>query len=445
MQPQFISRIRERYTQSSGLRKITHNIGWLFLDKILRMGVGLVVGVWIARYLGPGQYGLWNYAIAFTSLFGAFATLGLDSIVVREIVKVPSSRDEILGSAFFLKLIGAAVTLILTVFVVYLIKAGDRLTLYLVAVSSIGFVFQSLNVIDFYFQSQVRSKYTVYAQNSAFVVMAGVKIILLLSKAPLIAFAIAGAFEIGLGSLFLIIVYTRNRLSIYNWHFKATVARNLLQESWPLILSSLAIMVYMRIDQVMIGQMLGNLGVGIYSAAVKVSEIWYFVPMAITGSLFPAIIESKSLGTQVYYARLQKLYNFMAWLGIIVAVTITLSSTYIIRKLYGESYFDASSVLSLHIWAGIAASLGVASGCWLMAEGLQKISFYRTLNGAIVNILLNLFLIPRYGVKGAAMATVIAQVFAAILFDALNVRTRPTFFMKLRALSLVNILIKGIS
>jgi PST family polysaccharide transporter len=404
--------IRERYTYSEGLRKITHNTAWLFFDKILRMGVGLVVGVWVARYLGPEQYGLWNYAIAFTSLFGAFATLGLDNVVVRDIVKYPSRRDEILGSAFYLKLIAGIATLLLTVSVIYFIKSNERLTLYLVALSSVGFVFQSFNVIDFYFQSQVKSKFTVYANNSAFIVMAIVKIMLLLIRAPLLAFAIIGSLEIALSSIFIMIAYTYNQLSIRDWRFNVAVAKELLKDSWPLLLAGLSIMIYMRIDQVMIGSMLGDKEVGIYSAAVKISEIWYFIPMAIVGSLFPAIIESKKKSEELYYSRMQKLFNVLVWIGITVAICVTFSSTFIIHFLYGKEYADASSILTLHIWTGVAVCLGIASGSWYMTENLQRLTFYRTLNGAIANVFLNFYLIPKYGAKGAAVATVISYYFS---------------------------------
>jgi polysaccharide transporter, PST family len=208
-------KIRKRYTRSEGLRKITHNTGWLFFDKILRMGVGLIVGVWVARYLGPQQYGMWNYSMAFASLFGALATLGLDGIVVRDLIEDPSKRDILLGTAFVLKLIAGLITLIVTVIFIAIIKQGDNLMLYLVALSSLGFVFQSFFVIDFYFQAHVISKYTVYAQNAAFLIVAFAKIGLLLCNAPLITFAIAGTVEIFLTSIFFILVYRKKYLSIF--------------------------------------------------------------------------------------------------------------------------------------------------------------------------------------------------------------------------------------
>ena len=404
-----LAELKNGYLQSAGLRKVTNNINWLFLDKFLRLGVGLVVSAWIARYLGPQQYGLWNYAIAFASIFGAFAYLGLDGIVVRDIVRDPVSRDRILGSAFYLKLFAGIGTLVLTLLAVIFIKPGDRLMLCLVALTSLGFIFASVNVIDFYYQSQVKSKYTVYAQNAAFLIITLVKVGLLFGKAPLLAFAIAGMAEIVLGSIFLIATYAYNHMSIRAWRFDGNVARNLLKDSWPLTLASMAIMVCMRIDQVMIGNMLGAGEVGVYSAAVAISEVWYFVPVVIAASLFPAIIESKKESEALYYLRLQKLYDLMALMGICVAVAMTFLSPVLIKLLYGNVYARSAPVLAIHAWIGITVCISTIHGKWLLIEGLQMYSLVYAVIGAIVNVFLNLIFIKRFGVNGAAMATLFAQ------------------------------------
>ncbi|HBR14290.1 MAG TPA: flippase [Candidatus Omnitrophica bacterium] len=418
--------------------RILKNISWLFVDNIFRMGVGLFIVAWIARYLGPEQYGLWNYAIAFTVLFTAFATLGLNNIVVREIVKRPDQKDEILGSAFILKFLGGLLTLILTVTIIYFLRDGDIQTMWLVGLSAAGFVFQSFNVIEFYFQSQLKSKYAVYAQNGSFLLFIFVKISLLLAHVTLIAFAIAGFVETAMGALLLAIVYKYTKHSIFSWRFRMDKARALLRDSWPLLLSSIAVMIYMRIDQIMLGQMMGDEAVGIYSAAVRISEAWYFIPVAIVNSVFPVIIQTKSVDETLYRRRLQKLFDAMALLGIIVAVVATIVSEKFVQFLYGADYVASAGVLVLHIWGGIFVCLGVASGNWFTTENLQKYTFYRTAAGGVMNIGLNLHLIPVYGVNGAALATVISQGLACYLFNVLNKRTRELFFMQTRSLFLLN-------
>ena len=411
-----------------GLQAILGNTGWLFADKIIRMGVGLFVGVWVARYLGPEQFGLWSYATAFTALFGAFASLGLDSIVIRELVKYPGRQNELLGSAFVLKLFGGVLTLLIAIVAISLVRSGEANTLWLVGISAAGFIFQSVNVIDFYFQAKVRSKYTVYAANGAFALMTIVKIVLLLNSAPLIAFAWAGLAEIIFTSIFLMLAYRINHQGIRGWRFRPNVASALLKDSWPLILSGIAIMIYMRIDQIMIGQMLGDKEVGLFSAAVRISEVWYFIPLAIVSSVFPSIIEAKQQSEALYLQRLQKLLNFMSLIGLGMAILMTFTSHIVVQLLFGAAYAEASTVLAIHIWAGIFVALGVVSGSWLTVENLQKYSFYRTLNGAVANVLLNFLLIPKYGINGAAAATVLSYGIS-VFSIGIYLSCREVFFM----------------
>ena len=361
---------------------------------------------------------------------------------MRELVRHPEQRDVFLGSAFGLKLIGGLFTLLITVIAIIFIRPGETLTLWLVGLVAAGFIFQSLNVINFYFQAHVHSKYTVYAANAAFLLVTLIKVVLLLRHAPLIAFAWAGLAEMILSSLFLIIAYRYNHMKIKDWRFERAVAWRQLKDSWQLILSSIATMIYMRIDQVMLGQMLGNHEVGIFSAAVRISEVWYFIPMAIAGSVYPTLLLTKSNNETHYYQRLQKLLDAMALLGISIAVVTTFTSSYVIQHLYGASYAASADVLALHIWAGVFFGLWTASGSWFMAENLQKYALYKNLVGGVVNVLLNLYLIPRYGPKGAAISTIISLGCASVFFNAVNSETRPIFICQIKALLLYNF-VKG--
>jgi PST family polysaccharide transporter len=433
------SSLRAKIGRRHNLQTIVSNSGWLFADKILRLTVGLIVGAWIIRFLGPEQYGLWTFAVAFTALFGAASTLGLDGIVVRELVRRPKHQDQILGTAFGLKLIGGIAVLFITSVAISFMRKGDTLTFSLVGISAAGFIFQATNVIDFYFQANVQSRYAVYSANAAFLIMTLVRLGLLLGRAPLMAFATAGLIEIALTSLFLVIAYLSRRQSVRKWRYTGATARELLKACWPLILSGITVLLYMRIDQIMIGDMLGNQAVGIYSAAVRISEVWYFFPMAIVSSVFPTIIRTKSENETLYYQRLQSLFDIIVILGLGVAIAMTFASRPIVHLLFGDPYMASASVLSLHIWTGVFVGLGVASQSWFLAEGLQKYSFYRTLVGLIVNILLNYFLIPRLGVNGAAVATLASQIVAAYAMDVLTRKTRAMFFLKSRSLFLIGI------
>lgn len=428
--------IRQQLEGRHTLQSILGNTGWLFADKILRMGVGLLVGVWVARYLGPEQFGTYNYALAFVALFSAFATLGLDNIVVRDIVHNPSIKDEILGTAFALKLFGGVFTLLLTVGTISFLRPDDSLTIWLVGIIAAGAIFQAFDTIDIWFQSQVLSKYTVYAKNFAFLIITFVKIVLILLNAPLIAFAWAGFLEVVVGSVGLVIVYRINGYSFNAWSVNLSHANKLLKDSWPLIFSGIAIMIYVKIDQIMLGEMIGNEAVGIYSAATRISEVWYFIPMAIASSVTPSIIETKKNDETLYYGRLQKTFDIMVVLAYSIAIPMTFLSKPLVSILYGSNFNEAGTILAIHIWAAVFVFLGVSRSIWIIIEGFTKIALIGTTLGAILNIVLNFYLIPKYGATGAAIATVISYGFSDYLLFILVPNFRNIGYLMTKALML---------
>jgi len=422
--------------QNKGFMKYFKNTSWLFTEKILRVIAGLFIGIWIARYLGPENFGLFSYAQSFAALFTIFATLGLDQIVIRELIKDESARDKLLGTAFILKLFGAFVVLGTLIFSTLSgINTAETNLLILIIASST--VFQSFNVIDFYFQSKVLSKFVVLANVISLIISSLVKIILLLNEASLVAFAFVSLFDTFILASGYVYFYLKNNLNINKWTFDWLLAKALLKDSWPLILTGFVISVYMKVDQIMISEMLGYQAVGEYAAAVKLSEAWYFVPTVIASSVFPSIINTKKNNEKLYYTRLQKLYSLVVKIALLIAISISFMSDWFVNLLYGQQFIEAGSVLVIHIWAGIFAFLGIASRKWLVAENLSMLSFWRTFFGMVINIVMNLLLIPRYGIQGAAVATLISQVAAAYLFDVLCIKTRSNFVMKTKALFLI--------
>lgn len=408
--PEFVKR---KIANRPALHKVINNIGWLFFDKILHMGVGLLVVAWVARYLGPDQFGLFNYALAFAALFASFASLGLNNIVVREIVFQKTDVDEILGSAFVLKLFAGFAAFIITVTVIFFIKPNDRLCVWLVAIIAAGTIFKALDVIDLWFQSQVMSKYTVFAKNLAFLTVTFVKIALIVFEAPLIAFAWAFLAEIFIGAMGLIFVYRMNGHHILAWKSSFASAKNLLNDSWPLIFSGIVIMIYMRVDQVMIGQMTGVQEVGFYSAAVRLAEAWYFIPMAIAASVFPGIVAAKAISEELFYQRLQKLYNVMVFLAYAVAIPVTFIAEDVIVILFGSEYKSAGPMLTGLIWTCLFTNLGVARSSFLTTMNWTRVHFLTVFTGCIINIIMNYFLIPLYGGMGAVIASLVSYWFAA--------------------------------
>jgi PST family polysaccharide transporter len=401
-----IDAVKQKFSPS--LRKIISNTSWLLADRILRMSLGLFVGVWVARYLGPEQFGLFNYAIAFAGLFSTFATLGLNSIVVRDIIREPSCKNETLGTTFALKLVSGIATLLLAIGTISILRPKDNLTHWLVTITAVGLIFQAFDTIDLWFQAQVQSKYTVFAKTTAYLLISLVKIALIQMKAPLIQFAWIGLLEIVLSTMGLVIVYRLNGGDFRALRATLPRAKSLIKESWPLIFSGLAITIYLRADMIMLGEMLDDKAVGIYSVATRISELWYFIPMAIVSSVSPSIIAAKKMSEALYYQQLQRTFNFLAGIAYVVAIPITFFSKTIVIALFGQNYAASGVVLSIHIWAGLFVCLGITKSTWIITEGYIKLALIGTFLGAITNVLLNFLLIPNQKEIGAAIATIIS-------------------------------------
>jgi PST family polysaccharide transporter len=249
-----------------------------------------------------------------------------------------------------------------------------------------------------------------------------------------VAFAWAALGEVSLGAIGLIISYRVRGYSPWLWPWSSPLAKTLLKESWPLILSGVTIMIYMRIDQIMLGQMIGDKAVGLYSAATRISEVWYFIPMAMASSVSPAIYAAKEVSESLYYRRIEQFLRLLSCLSIVVAVPMSFLSGTIITVLFGKSYEASASILAIHIWASLFVFMGVGTSSWFIAEGLTQFALRRTIIGAITNVFLNIFLIPAYGGVGAAIATVISQAFASFLSNATHPKTRKIFNLQVKSL-----------
>ncbi len=415
-------------------RLVFINSAWLIADKVIRLGVGLVVWVWLARHFGPDGFGLWNYAIAFTALFGAVTTLGMDGIVVRELVRDPSRAGVLLGTATRLRLIASIAAACACVVSLLWLRPGQPLALFLVAMNAIALVLQSSQTIDWHFQARMHTRPAVIAVNLAFLATTLARLALVAIEAPLSWFAATLVLEATLAAGFLLWAYRRDAEHRVHWRFDASVARELLKHSWPLLLSSLAVMVYMRMDQVMLASMAGDQAVGHFSAALRIAEVWYFIPMSLMSAAFPVMMQKREEGPQAYEQYVQRLYDGMAWLGIGVAVCTTLLAPWLIKRLYGPLYAPSAAVLSIQIWAGVTVAMSFVHSRWLLAEGLQKYSLFYTALGMCVNVALNLALIPALGAKGAALATIATQI-GLLPIQLVFPRARRNFILMISALA----------
>lgn len=425
---------------SRHLRKHPHvaqilgNIAFLSVDKFLRMAIGLIVGLLLARNLGPELFGALSFAQAFVGLVAPLASLGLQQIVVRDLVKQPDAIAETLATAVAIRFAAGIFTYCVIVGAILVMQPDDHLLIAMVNIIGLLVVFQTSEIAAFWFESQVKSKFTVLSTALAFAIFTLVRILLLGMEAPVIAYAIAASAEAALSACFLTLVFLRSGQTPQLSRVAPKRALQLLRDSWPLLLSGIAVIVYMRIDQVMLGQMLDLEAVGIYGVAVKISEVWYSVPIIIVASIFPALINMREKNPIEYYKLLQRLFDTLVWLAIVIAISITLVAGPLVNFLFGEVFSEAGHILVIHIWTSVFVFVGVASGKWYVLENLQILIMKRALVGAGTNIILNLILIPKMGAAGAAWATLTSQAMAALVFDYFQSHTRLIFFMKIRSL-----------
>jgi O-antigen/teichoic acid export membrane protein len=402
-------------------------------EKTIRMGVNFLVGIFIARHLGPGGYGLLSYGLSVVALFGILSSLGLDEIIVRNLVRDPLRRDGILGTGAGLRIAGAVLVLILAPSFSFLV-APDRESFLVVLILAFGPLFQSLALIDFFFQSRVQARDSSIALGSAFGLASLLKVAFLLAHAGVFWFAGAYLFEYVATAAAFSVMYEKrgNRISRWEFHRKEAVA--LLRDAAPMIFSGFLVMVYSRIDQVMIKSMLGSDAVGNYSVAVAMTEAWQVVPFVLTASLFPAIIDAKKNHEHVFRGRMFQLYGFLLWASVVLALPVCLASNWIIGILFGAAYGSSGPVLSILIWNCVFIFLHYANSKWIITENMQRIWLLISPIGCLINVVGNLLLIGRYGIRGAAVATLLTQFVTSHLVFAFNRKTFPLFVTHWKAL-----------
>ena len=396
----------------------------------------------LSSYLGTKQFGILNYPTALVAFFLAIAALGLDGFVTRELLNEPEKKDTLLGTSFWMRLI-AGFAVIPLVLVAY--KIANHLNpldtpLYYVFIVAFTASIQSVNIIDSFFQAKVQAKKIMYINVSGNIISAIVKLIFILLKLPLIWFVYSLVFDAALIALGYIISYQNSGNSIYKWKFNSSVAGFLIKHSWPLAFSAILVSLYMKIDQVMIPIYLKTSQLGIYSTVANLSESWYFIPVAIVTSVFPAIMHARNTDPIRYKKRLQNMYDLMVVISMSIAIFMTFASKFIYHIAYSKhpEFWTGAPVLAVHVWAGVFVFLGSASGQYLIAEGYTKMSMLRTGVGAVVNIVLNIFWLPKYGILGAAYATLAAYGIATF-FIVFIPKTREQGLLMFKSLFLISL------
>lgn len=408
------------------------NAGWIIAEQIFQMAVSLVVGVLTARYLGPSNYGALNYTASFVTFALSVATLGMEGVVIKKMIMSPDDEGVYLGSCMLFRFISSILSSIAIFVIVAVLNPDDRLKWSLVFLQSFQLIFKSVQILDSWFQRHLKSRYVSIGKMVACLIVAGYKIFLLATQKDIVWFALSNSLTDIVVALMLYIFYRTE----HGQSLKVSKKKGMevLSESYHFILSGLMSATYSQMDRIMIGSMMTDVDVGLYTTATAICGMWLFVPNAIISSFRPKILELKKQGNEESYRRrLEQLYSSIIWLCIFASVVICILGNFVIRILYGDDYIGAVSALRIAIWYETFAMIGTARGIWILCENKNKYVKYYLGIGAVVNLILNYVMIPVWGIDGAAIATLITQIVTSMIAPLLFKETRYHTLIVLRA------------
>lgn len=411
------------------LRKYLNNSYWIMGEKVIGLGLAFVATVFVARHLGPEDFGSLAYALSLAALFAAAGHMGLQGLVVREIVKDETGRAETLGTSALLKLLGmgAGYLVLLTYAVAY--EGLGSTEFYLITIAGAALLFRPLDVVDFWFQAFVQARYAAIARVSSHVVATAFKLGLVFAGSGLVYFATAQVLQAVVAALLLLLFFRlKAELRLAHWRFSWSRAKELLSQGWLIYLGSVFAVIYLKVDLVMLRWLADTQEVGQYAVAAQLSEAWYFVPTAIVASFFPKLIKLREQDEALFYRRLQQLFDVLFMIGLVVAVAMTVAAPWIIALFFGPEYAASASILVIHIWAAIFIFMRAAFSKWILIENALYFSLLTQGLGALANVLLNYLLIPMHGGIGAAYATLFSYATASFFALFFYQRTRTVFW-----------------
>lgn len=428
-----LDNISNRLNLSPTKRKVIRNIVWAVIGKVVTLLGGLLVGIFVARYLGPEQYGLMSYVLSYIAIFQVLAYFGMDNIEIREESKTPEEKDKIIGTAICLKLIFAVATIGLVALTVCIFEA-DTFTRWMIMLYSISMIANSFGVIRNYFTSLVWNEYIVKTEITRTFIGAGIKVALLLLHAPLAWFIAATLFDTILIAGGYLVSYRSKIDSIRKWRYDKTIAIYLIKQSFPLLLSGAAVVVYTKIDQVIIRNLLNTESVGYYSVADRFVEICLFIPTILSQTITPILVQSYSENKSEYDQKSQQFMNIMVWSTLILCVVICLIALPMVRYTFGTQYLLSVPILQIMVFKVVGNALAQSSGAMIIVESKQKYTLFRNIIGCGVCIVLNYLLIPNFGLKGAAYASILTSLCAGYLSHLIIPQYRYLFTKQTRSL-----------
>lgn len=425
-----ISKLNSR----EGLRKMTGNFTWLLADKILKMTVVMAVNIWMWKYIGPEKLGIWNYAVAIVTMLSPLASLGIDSIIVRDLILYPDKTSKLMGASFVLKLCGSVILIIIAAITVYFRRPGDSEMLYFVIITAASNIFLAFDTIDLHNQRHLISKYTVLSKSVGYLFTSLLKVILILVGASLIAFVWAQFVEFAIGALLMLYWYKQQGNKISLWNYDYSTAKSLLMLSWPMIITSFLMYVQQNIEQLFIGDWIGDSELGVYSTAAKLITLFGFIPMIIYTTVAPEITKAKAINEELFRFKLLRVYQIMFLVSIGIIGGCFIFGKPIINLLFGVEFENAGLYLGIMSIRLLFVNYGVAKTLYIINNNLFKYYMMTGVVGVVINISLNYLWIPVHGTYGAIWASILSMLVSIIIIDGLYIKTRANFRIMMRSM-----------
>lgn len=388
--------------------KVFTNMRWIVYGRILQMAIALVINMITARYLGVNNYGIINYVASYISFFTPICSLGLESIVIKELVDKPKDQGEIIGTAMGMRVVSSFFSMFAIVIFLLLIDRGNKVMIGVAFVQSMILVFYTADLFEVWYQSRLESKVSVTIRTVGYLVTSVYKIAILIFQKSIYWFAFTNTLDMIIAFILLSVMYRKSGGQKLSFNLKT--GTKMLKVSYNFIISGLMVAVYAQMDKVMLGQMLDTYTVGLYSVGIYICTLWNFIPDSIIVSLRPGIMEAKKINEEIYQKKLKQMYALIIWISILYAVGVCVCAKYIILILYGKEFLGARTPLMIAVWYCGFSLLGSARDVWIICEGYQKYAKWFAMMGTLTNLLLNFLLIPQIGMSGAAIATLVTQI-----------------------------------
>jgi len=397
-----------------GFKKYFLNTGWMFIARIATFITSFLTTAIIARYLGPENLGKLDYAQSYVAILSVLASLGIDQVLFRDLIANPEKENDLLGTAIISKVFFGSLAFIIAVGSSFFIAQDSILTV-LVAIIAFSFIIGPIGTVGIFFNAQVKAKFG--SQITIFLAffLTLLKLLIVFSGKGIIFFAIVLLLESLISAGWSMYIYVHRFHKRPNqWRFHLDIFKQLMKDSWPLLVAGFSGYIYAKIDQVLILHYFDSAAVGIYGAAVKLTQIWAFLPGLLIGSLFPAIVNAKKTSLSLYAKRFKLLSAVSVSSMIVIAIPLFIFAPFVIDLVFGDSFSASSSILRIYLWVSIAITLVVLAQQYLITENLSKIFLYSGLIGASSNVLLNIILIPAFGLSGSAWGTMISYLMVVI-------------------------------